>query len=90
MLRITQYLPDILYLQKLMFDKFHQRLDQGIALNMTIRDYLESLNNSMVCARCVSIVYFSYVDHLKHVMWKLIQSFNKAWTVAKQHLVNYG
>ena len=49
MLRVTQYLPDILYLQKLLFDQFHQRLDQGNALNMTIRDYLESLNNSMIC-----------------------------------------
>ena len=46
MLRVTQYLPDILYLQKLLFDRFHQRLDQENALNMTIRDYLESLSNS--------------------------------------------
>ena len=89
MLRITQYLPDILYLQKVMFDHFHQRLDQGNALNMTIRDYLESLNNGMICIYC-SIVYCSHVDHLKHVTWKLMQSFNKAWIVVKQHLVNYG
>ena len=47
MLRVTQYLPDILHLQKLLFDQFHQRLDQGNALNMTIMHYLESLNNSM-------------------------------------------
>ena len=40
-----QYLPDILYLQKLLFDQFHQRLDQGNVLNMTIDDYLRSLNN---------------------------------------------
>ena len=48
MLRITQYLPDILYLQKLLFDQFHQRLDQGNVINMTIRDYLESLNNGII------------------------------------------
>ena len=54
-LRVTQYLPDILYLQKLMFDQFHQRLDQRNALNMTIRDYLESLNNSMICVYGVSV-----------------------------------
>ena len=54
-LRVTQYLPDILYLQKLMFDQFHQRLDQRNALNMTIRDYLESLNNSMICVYDVSV-----------------------------------
>ena len=47
MLRITQCLPDILYLQKLLFDQFHQRLDQGNILNMTIDDYLTSLNNGM-------------------------------------------
>ena len=47
MLRITQYLPDILYLQKILFDQFHQRLDQGNVLNMTIDDYLESLNNGI-------------------------------------------
>ena len=59
MLRVTQYLPDILYLQKLLFDQFHQRLDQGNALNMTIRDYLESLNNSMsyVCYLCRCNLY---------------------------------
>ena len=44
-LRITQYLPDVLYLQKLLFDQFHQRLDQGNVLNMTIDDYLRWLNN---------------------------------------------
>ena len=90
MLRVTQYVPDILYLQKLLFDQFHQRLDQGKALNMTIRDYMESLNNSMICVYSISIAHCLCVDHLKHVTWKLMQSFNKAWIVAKQHLVNYG
>ena len=92
MLRVTQYLPDILYLQKLLFDQFHQRLDQGNALNMTIRDYLESLNNSMICLLFIMFVLFIVhtSDHLKHVTWKLVQSFNKAWIIVKQHLVNYG
>ena len=44
-LRITQYLPDIHYLQKLLFDQFHQRFDQGDVLNMSINEYLKSLNN---------------------------------------------
>ena len=47
MLRATQYLPDILYLQKLLFDQFHQRFDQGKALEMSIKEYLIELNNGM-------------------------------------------
>ena len=30
------------------------------------------------------------VDYLKQVIPKLVLSFNKAWMVAKQHLVNHG
>ena len=90
MLRVTQYLPDILYLQKLLFDQYHQRLDQGNALNMTIRDYLESLNSSMILFTVFLLFIVHTLDHLKHVTWKLVQSFNKAWIVVKQHLVNYG
>ena len=47
MLRVTQYLPDILYLQKLLFDQFHQRFDQGKALEMSIKEYLMKLNNGV-------------------------------------------
>ena len=57
MLRITQYLTDILYLQKILFDQFHQRLDQGNVLNMTIDDYLRSLNNG-ICMQCNSTAYY--------------------------------
>ena len=58
MLRITQYLPDILYLQKLLFDQFHQRFDQGNILKMTIDNYLESLNNG-IHSLVVLYVYIS-------------------------------
>ena len=53
MLRITQYLPDILHVQKVLFDQFHQRLDQGSALNMSIKCYLNSLNNGKVASYVV-------------------------------------
>ena len=56
MLRITQYLPDILHLQKILFDQFHQSLDQGNVLNMTIDDYIESLNNG-ICSLIVLRIY---------------------------------
>ena len=61
MLRITQHLPDILYLQKLLFDQFHQRLDEGNALNMTIRDYIESLSNSKNYMSYFLLINFSHV-----------------------------
>ena len=47
-MRVIQYLPDILYLQKLLFDQFHQRFDQGKALEMSIEEYLMTLNNGVL------------------------------------------
>ena len=44
-LRVTQHLPDILYLQKLLFDHFHQRVDQVDALEKNIEEYLMTLQS---------------------------------------------
>ena len=90
MLRVTQYLPDILYLQKLLFDHFHQRIDQVDALELSIEEYLMTLSGMMSSILNELFILFSLTDNLKHIISKLIQSFNKAWMVAKQHLVNYG
>ena len=30
------------------------------------------------------------LDHLRQVIPKLVKTFNKAWMIAKQHLVNNG
>jgi len=51
-LRAMQYLPEILNLQKYMFDHFHQQVGQERALDETIGNYKEGLmdgNNNLLC-----------------------------------------
>ena len=65
MLRITQYLPDILHVQKVLFDHFHQRLDQGSALNMSIKCYLNSLNNGKVARYFDLVTFYNIVTFIR-------------------------
>ena len=44
-LRATQYLPDIVKLQRSLYDAFHHRLDRKVAKTITIGQYIKSLKN---------------------------------------------
>ena len=41
MLRATQYLPDIVQLQRRMFEVFHHRIDHKVARDKTMRNFIE-------------------------------------------------
>ena len=42
-LRATRYLPELVQLQKHMFDFSHRRLDRKEAAKLPVRDYVQSL-----------------------------------------------
>lgn len=44
-LRATQYLPDIVCLQRRMFDKFHHRIDNRVARKKTMQQFIQKLPN---------------------------------------------
>ena len=44
-LRATQYLPELVQLQKQMFEFSHRRLDRKEAARVTVREYISSLNS---------------------------------------------
>lgn len=60
-LRATQYLPDIVKLQRSLYDAFHHRLDRRDAKMITFRKYLESLINGKSSME-VRHVYFVSVS----------------------------
>ena len=45
-LRATQYLPELVQLQKQMFEFSHHRLDRKEAASLTIREYIKTLKGS--------------------------------------------
>ena len=45
--RATQYLPDIVRLQRSLHDAFHHRLHRRDAMKLTIGDFISSLKNGM-------------------------------------------
>lgn len=61
-LRVTQHLPDILYLQKLLFDHFHQRIDQIDALEMSIEEYLMTLQSGTMPNILNKLFYSVFFD----------------------------
>ena len=46
-LRATRYLPELVQLQKQMFDFSHRRLDRKEAAKLPVRDYIKSLKNGV-------------------------------------------
>ena len=44
-LRATQYLPDIVKLQRFLFDMYDKRLEKGTAETRTIRDFLREVKD---------------------------------------------
>lgn len=64
MLRATQYLPDIVWLQQCLYDAFHHRLDKKDAMTQTIGEFLEKLasgnHNNLHTLLNSSISYYPY------------------------------
>ena len=46
-LRATHYLPELVQLQKQMFDFSHRRLDRKEAAKLPVREYINSLKNGL-------------------------------------------
>ena len=46
-LRATRYLPELVQLQKQMFDFSHGRLDRKEAAKLPVRDYIKNLKNGV-------------------------------------------
>ena len=48
MLQATQYLPDIVRLQRQMFDSFHHRIDSKGARTKTMNDFIKTKHTGIV------------------------------------------
>ena len=48
-LRATQYLPELVQLQKQMFEFSHRRLDRKEAASLTIREYIKTMKSGKSC-----------------------------------------
>ena len=65
-LRATRYLPELVQLQKQMFDFSHRRLDRKEAAKLPVRDYVQSLPGKqlhIMLAHCHHLVLiYSIID----------------------------
>ncbi len=90
-MRATQYLPDIVKLQRSLYDTFHHRLDQATAKTRTIKQFLARLNGA---AFIISWIDFSYSTNLlensRNEYTERIESLKKAWSLVGQKLKAHG
>ena len=96
MLRATQYLPDIVWLQQCLYDAFHHRLDKKDAVTQTIGEFLEKLasgnHNNLHTLLNSSISYYPYFlqENARNEYRERIGSLQKAWALVGHMLKNHG
>lgn len=94
-LRATQYLPDIVKLQRSLYDTFHHRLDRRDAKTMTIESFLKSLRNGISFSSCtyyediiITVLYFT--ENTRNEYNERIRSLKKAWALVGNDLKTHG
>ena len=95
-LRATQYLPDIVKLQRSLYDAFHHRLDRKEAKTITIGQYLKSLKNGMFTCYIVNRTSYKFLavhfisENSRNECNERIASLRKAWALVGTDLKTHG
>ncbi|CAI8027543.1 E3 ubiquitin-protein ligase rnf213-alpha [Geodia barretti] len=73
-LQATQYIPDIVRLQKLLFDEMHHRIDRKMAHKMSMRDFIVRHRT----------------ENLLNEYQKMVASVQRAWLLVRDKLKDHG
>ena len=85
-LRATQYLPDIVKLQRSLYDTFHLRSDRRKAdEKKTIGQFLRSYGTCMCMIMLSQFQYYSFSDNSRKYSGKF-DSLQKAWTLVRNEV----
>ena len=90
-LRATQYLPDIVKLQRSLYDAFNHRLDRNIAKTHTIDKFLRGLRSGMLTFFSVPLTvipcFFKFiVENSRNEYRERIASLKKAFALVGNNL----
>lgn len=92
-LRATQYLPDIVKLQRSLYDAFHHRMDRKEAKMITFGQYLKTLRNGIafVLAEQHSIILaLLLLENTHNEFSEKFESLRRAWALVGSDLKTHG
>lgn len=75
-LRATKYLPEIVQLQHLLYDKYNYRMDQRVAQETTVAQFLADVNSSSE-------------ELSKKYRYLILECLKKAWRLIREELPQY-
>ena len=87
-MRATQYLPDVVKLQRSLYDAFHHRLDRKDAKTMTIDQFLQGLMSGMCSdiALELGIILELFAENSRNEYRERIESLKKAFSLVGNNL----
>ena len=83
MLRATQYIPDIVRLQKQLFERFHLRVDVKKARDQTMQEFIEA-------RRGRQRIELRFPENVRREYQEMVASVQIAWGLVRDKLKDHG
>lgn len=105
MLEACQYLPDIVQLQRQMFDEFHHRIKHRVSRNETMQEFIRRRRTGIqlymreyqpfmidiACYNCFFSLHCScFTEHMRNEYKRMVASLQKAWNLVRDTLKDHG
>ena len=91
-LKATQCIPDIVRLQRQLYDEFHHRINHKVAHSMTIGDFICTKHTGISVLNFMHNTYYILfgAETLQNEYQDMVASVQYAWTLVREKLKDHG